>query len=87
MKSRKRFINTFAGDVHIPSPAKAEHPDVELSDEITKRMNERNRHIGAINNALDKLLDGEMTPEEYIDIVSSENEKLPPLNLTSSRTG
>lgn len=69
MKSRQRFdnklINPIAGDVHFSS--------AEL---ISQSMSERNRHIETINTALDKLLDGIITPEEYISIVNSENEKL-----------
>lgn len=74
MKSRKQFINAVVGDAHLPSQVKPE--EAETSEEFTKRIHEQNRHIGAINNALNKLLDGEMTPEEYLSIVSSENEKL-----------
>lgn len=82
MKSRKlfakKYVNAVAGDVHLasPEPAEPKSSEVEFSQDITKKMSERNRHIGTINNALNKLLDGEMTPEEYVDIVSSENEKL-----------
>lgn len=64
MKSRKKYepnsVSPIQSDVSSASPS----------------ISEQNRHIGVINNALNELLDGDMTPEEYLSIVSSENEKL-----------
>lgn len=74
MKSRKKFINTIAGDAHIPSQVKTEAD--ETPEEFTERIHEQNRHSGAINGALDNLLDGRTTPEEYIAFVNSENTKI-----------
>lgn len=76
MKSRSKFVNTFAGDVHLPASKTTEPAEAEFTDAITKKMSEQNRHIETINTALDRLLDGEISPEEYLAVVSAENEKL-----------
>lgn len=64
MKSRNKYVRS------VDTPNQGEVPSASPS------VSEQNRHIGVINNALNKLLDGEMTPEEYLNIVSTENEKL-----------
>lgn len=83
MKSRKRFeskyVNSIAVDIHfssIEAGTNAGNADDGFTKAITQSMSEKNLHIETINNALDKLLDGILTPEEYIAVVDSENEKL-----------
>jgi hypothetical protein len=82
MKSRKafeaKFANPVMGDVHISAKAveDANSSVPEFAKSITQVMSERNLHITTINGAMDKLLDGKMSPEEYVDIVSEENNKL-----------
>lgn len=66
------------GDIHLSAKVVEESTsaDPAFAKSITQSMSERNLHIATINGSLDKLLDKEISPEEYIAIVDHENEKL-----------